>query len=396
MHVALFVHRAPPALGGAEAYAHRLAEFHRSHGDTVSVWTSTAVDLEAMWRPGYREADGPGRFRALHFPGRRYLLKALSLIPVSAWQALTLPCNPVCPRMWTESHRYSGPLDAVHAIAFPYTFPALCGLRLARRRGVPFLLTPFLHLGDPSDPRDRTRRQYTARPHRWLLQNADRVFVQTPSERDAVVNLGVSADRVVLQGLGVDPDECTGGDRNAARQRWGIGDEPAIGHLANNSEEKGTCDLLRAAAKLWAAGERFRVVLAGPEMPNFARFWHEFPEKDRVVRLGVLSDAEKRDFYAGIDAFALPSRSDSFGLVLLEAWANAKPVVAYRAGGPADLVRDRLDGRLAGCGRVEELAECLRDALAHPEYGDAGQKRIASEFVWSDKLARVRNSAIPQ
>src|SRR5581483_7615653 len=133
--------------------------------------------------------------------------------------------------------------------------------------GVPFLLTPFLHLGDPDDPADRTRRQYTAAPLRWLLQRADRVLVQTPSEFRAVTGLGIPEDRVVLQGLGVDPAECTGGDRDAARRAWGVGpDEVVVGHLANLSAEKGTVDLLAASARAWAAGARFRLVLAGPDM----------------------------------------------------------------------------------------------------------------------------------
>ena len=101
-----------------------------------------------------------------------------------------------------------------------------------------------------------------------------------------------------------------------------------------------------------AAAENLRVVLAGPAMPNFERFWQGFGRKDLAVRLGPLTDAQKRDFFAGIDAFALPSRTDSFGLVLLEAWANAQPVIAYRAGGPADLVRAGIDGWLVGCGDV--------------------------------------------
>ena len=74
-----------------------------------------------------------------------------------------------------------GRLDAVHAAAFPYSYPIVCGLRLARRRGVPFLLTPFLHLGDPADPRDRTRRQYTAPHLRWLLRQAYSPITWAPS-----------------------------------------------------------------------------------------------------------------------------------------------------------------------------------------------------------------------
>lgn len=394
MHVAHFVQRYPPAVGGSEGYFERLTKYLAGCGDHVEVWASSAVELGEMW--GGRRANttvqiSPNvvvrRFKPLAFPGRRYVLKALSLIPIRHLQALTLPCNPVCPGMVQEVGSFTGPLDAVHATCFPYTFPIFCGLWLARRRGVPFYLTPFLHLGDPADPHDRTRRQYTQRVMRWLLRQADGVFVQTRAERAAVIALGVPEPRVHLQGLGVDPAECTGGDRAAARTRWGVRpDELVIGHLANLSVEKGTVDLL-------TANPPGRVVLAGPTMPNFARFWEGYPHKDRVVRLGVLSEAEKRDFFAGIDVFCLPSRTDSFGLVLLEAWANAKPVVVYRAGGPAELVRDGVDGFVTDCS-PEALREGLvkmADADLRPRFGQAGLERVACEFRWEDKLQLARS-----
>ncbi|HET6575307.1 MAG TPA: hypothetical protein VFG68_17000, partial [Fimbriiglobus sp.] len=50
MHVAHFVHRYPPAIGGCEAYVARLSRFLADAGDTVSIWTSTAIELEEMWR----------------------------------------------------------------------------------------------------------------------------------------------------------------------------------------------------------------------------------------------------------------------------------------------------------------------------------------------------------
>lgn len=427
LHVAHFVQRYLPALGGSEAYFARLADYLAGRGDVVTVFTSTAIGLAEMWR-GSRERppptdevpdpeplkagstspclEGDGglgsqgrvtvrRYPPLAFPGRRYVLKAASLVPVRRWQCLTTPSNPVCPRMWAAAGRFDGPLDAVHATAFPYSFPIACGLRLARRRRVPFLLTPFLHLGDPGDPTDRTRRQYTAPHLRWLLRQADRVFVQTRAEGDTAASLGVRPDRVALQGLGVEPSECTGGNRATARAAWGVeSGEMVVGHLANASVEKGTVDLLDAAAQVWAKGRRFRVVLAGPGMPNFRTFWERFPHRDRVTRLGVLSAAEKRDFYAGIDAFALPSRSDSFGLVLLEAWANGKPNLVYRAGGPAELVRDGIDGLQARCGDVAELAARLSrlaaDERLRDQLGEAGRERVGREFRWADKLELVR------
>jgi len=396
MRLAQFIQRYPPAWGGSEAYFRRLSQYCASRGDDVTVWTTAAQDLTAFWSPAGRclpsgnEFDGPVRVRRYplwRMTGRRWLLKPLSMIPGRAWQAMTLPCNPVSLRMWRDAGRARERYDAVHAAAFPYAWPIMCARRLARTLGVPFLLTPFLHVGDPDDAYDRTRRQYTQPALRQLLHAADRIFVQTRLERHAVVNLGVDPRRIVLQGLGVDPADCTGGDRRRARHAWGVGEDTVvIGHLANLSAEKGSMDLLAVSEAL----PRCRLVLAGPAMPNF----HSRPP---AIVPGELTDQQKRDFFAGIDVFALPSRSDSFGLVLLEAWANGVPVVAYRAGGPGELVRHGVDGMLARCGDVSGLAACLKRLAAEPSVrqtlGSAGRSRLQTEFSWQTKLELVRQKA---
>jgi glycosyltransferase involved in cell wall biosynthesis len=395
MHLVHFIHRYPPARGGAELYCERLTRFLQEEGHKVEVWTSTANELSAMWHKGYSELPSEGtvrRFEPLRFPGRRYFCKAMSLLPYAPWQAYWLPCNPWCIGMMRAVRDYSAPLDAVHAFAFPYSFLSFCAWKLSVFRKVPLFLTPFLHLGDPTNPRDRTRKQYTSRPLRWLLNQADRVFVQTELEADAVRRLGVPAERVILQGLGVDAAECTGGDPAATRCRWGVSDiECVVGHLANASYEKGTIDLLQAMN-----GDA-KVVLAGPAMPSFERFWEGYPHKERVIRLGELSDAAKRDFFAAIDVFALPSRSDSFGLVLLEAWANRVPNVVYRAGGPGELVRDSTDGRVVACGDIHALREAILQLVHEPELrkrmGIAGQERLGA-FRWADKLRIVRDELL--
>src|SRR5438874_4621881 len=245
MRVVHFIQRFPPALGGSENYFYRLSRHLSCAGDAVSVWTTTALDLEAFWSPRGRllppgdTIDGGVRVR--RFPlwrmhGRRWLLKPLSLIPQRTWQALTLPCNPVSFAMRREVERSTERFDVVHAGAFPYAWPIVCARRLARRLGAPFMLTPFLHLGDPTNPNDPTYRAYTAPPFRAILRSADTVLVQTPSERDAVRRLGVADNRIVLQGLGVDPSECSGGDLRRARDAWRLaGDDIVVGHLANNS-----------------------------------------------------------------------------------------------------------------------------------------------------------------
>jgi len=297
--------------------------------------------------------------------------------------------------MWADAGRADERFDVVHATAFPYAFPIVCARRLARRLGVPFVLTPFLHTGDPDDPADRTRRAFTRPALMALARSADRVFVQTEVERQALMERGVPADRLVMQGMGLDRESCTGGDRDRARAEWGVGpDEVVIGHLANNSVEKGGVDLLRAAERAWGGGGRFHVVLAGPEMPNFQRFWRTFRPAERVRRLGALDERQKRDFFAGMNVFALPSRSDSFGLVLLEAWANGAANVGYRAGGIPGVVRHEQDGLLVRCGDVDALASALlrlsADAGLRRRLGAAGRERTKREFNWEEKLGLVR------
>ena len=404
MRVAHFVQRYPPALGGSEAYFARLSRSLVSAGDDVTVFTTTALGVDAFWSrrgrcltAGTTSEDGVHvrRYGLWRWPGRRYLLKPLSLVPMRTWQCLTLPCNPIAWGMWADTGRADVAFDLVHATAFPYGWPLACGLRLARRLRVPFLLTPFLHLGDPEDPHDRTRRSYLSPALLSLARAADRVFVQTEAERTALLTNGLAAAKLVLLGMGVDPEECTGGDRERAHRQWQVGPgETVIGHLANNSREKGTVDLLRAAAKVWDRGGRFRLVLAGPEMPNFQRFWTGYRSAGPVLRLGTLDDGQKRDFFAGLDVFALPSRSDSFGLVLLEAWANGIANLAYRAGGPAEVIHHQEDGLLVRCGDVDGLADALEqlidDAGLRKRLGRAGRERTVREFRWEDKLETAR------
>ncbi len=222
MRVAHFVQRYPPALGGSEDYFARLSRHLAAHGDHVTVFTTTAVDLPAFWstsgrclRPGRRIEDGVEirRYHLWHLPYQTRVLKALSFLPYRPWQCLTVSCNPIAWRMWVEAGQARDRFDVVHATAFPYGWPLACARRLARRLGVPFLLTPFLHLGDPDDPHDRTRRAYTSPALLSLAQSADCLFVQTEGERQAFLERGIPAERLILQGMGLDRESCTGGDR---------------------------------------------------------------------------------------------------------------------------------------------------------------------------------------
>ena len=403
------IQRYPPALGGAESYFARLSRYLAQHGSQVDVHTSNALALEAFWRSdatrlpagvAYEGNVSLQRHAIRHFPGRKVVLKALSLLPHPWIQGLTLPASPQLPSLWSLARRSTDPINLIHGSAFPYTFPLYCGLAWARRLKIPFVLTPFLHLGDPTQADDRTRAAYLSPPLVYLLRQADRIFVQTELERQAVLSQGVKEERVILQGLGVDPAECTGGDRHRANTRWSLPHDGSLrlGHLANLSEEKGTVDLLRAVTLLYQRNIPFTLLLAGPSMPNFQRAWQQLPAgiRQHIHVLGILREEDKPDFFAAVDVFVLPSRSDSFGLVLLEAWANSIPCVGYRAGGIAEVIRHEEDGYLAPCGDIDSLANYLQQLLTDDEMrktlGQRGRTKVLKDYRWEDKLTLVQRT----
>jgi glycosyltransferase involved in cell wall biosynthesis len=408
VRIAHFVQRYPPALGGSEAYFARLSRHLVERGHRVTVFTTTALDLEAFRGPGRILSAGTTheggvevrRFPLLRLPAQRWLLKLASLLPVPGWWGeLTLPWNPLSPAMWRTA-RGGERFDAVHATALPYGWVLGCARRMARQQRVPFLVTPFLHIGDPNDPYDRTRRTFTHPALLGIVREADRVFVQTEGEQEALARRGVRSNRLVLQGLGVDIAGCTGGDRAHARASWGFDEETVvIGHLANLSVEKGSLDLRCAAERAWKQGSRFGLVLAGPQTDEYRRFcdmgavWSWWKHPGRVRHLGELNDAQKRDFFAGIDLFCLPSRADSFGLVFLEAWANGVPSIAYRAGGVPWVIRHGEDGLLVRCGDIDGLASALiqleTGAVLRRRLGEQGRSRLAHDFCWENKLRIV-------
>jgi glycosyltransferase involved in cell wall biosynthesis len=396
MRIAHFIHRYPPALGGAEAYFGRLSRALVAAGHSVTVFTTTALDLPALWSPAGRSLP-PGRsmedgvevlrFAPWRLPGQRYLLKLLSLWPGRTWQAWTRTCNPLSWAMWQAAGRPERAFDLVHASAFPFGSIILCARRLAQRLKLPLVLTPFFHLGNLDDPADRVRRSYFHPCLLSLARSAQRILVQTEGERQALRGHGFPEEQLVLQGMGLAPEELAPGDRAAQRAAWDLGpDEVVVGHLANLSWEKGSIDLLQAAERAWDRGGRFRLNLAGPEMPGFQRFWRTYRSADRVRRLGVLPEEGKRDFFAGLDLLALPSRVDSFGLVILEAWAQGVPSIAYRAGGVPWVIRHEQDGLLAPCGDVEALTggllRLVADGSLRRRLGQAGQEHLQGELTW--------------
>ena len=108
----------------------------------------------------------------------------------------------------------------------------------------------------------------------------------------------------------------------------------------------------------------------------------DFAVDDKVRFIGYVADIPK--IYAALDVFVLPSRWEGFGLVLLEAMAAGKPIVATRVGAIPEVVVDGETGVLIPAGDPLALAEGLSRLAMEPglarQLGDAGRERLRRRF----------------
>ncbi len=407
------VQRYAPYEGGSENYARELSERFAADGHAVTVLTTDAWDLEYFWNPRTRRVDAPASeqmngVRVLRFPVRHYPASALgyrvlrramaevSRLPAPGREAALRRGGRFAPwvpslHRWVTAHATE--FDLVHALNISIESTVLAGARAARTARVPFVVTPFLHLGAPGD---RSIVRYYSMPHQLrLLRNADATIVQTPQEMEFLAAHGVPRARMRRIGVGVHPGDVTGGDAARARQAFDLRG-PVVYFSGTAAADKGTLDLVAAMQRLWAEGRDATLVLTGPMVSQARAFVAQLPPDTlRHIRLlGFVEKATQADVLAAMDILALPSRTDSFGIVFLDAWANGKPVIGANAGGIPGVVTDGIDGLLVPFGDVGALATALRTLLDDPalraRLGAAGREKVLRQYTWERITTAVR------
>lgn len=224
--------------------------------------------------------------------------------------------------------------------------------------------------GDVAEPPLRTVGE------QQVVDEADRLIVNTEVEAQQLISMH-SADpaRIDVVHPGVDLDVFCPGDRRAARAGLGLRvDEPVVAFVGRIQPLKAPDIVLRAAAKL--PGVRI-VVAGGPsgsglaEPDGLARLAEELGIAGRVTFLPPQSRTDLATVFRAADLVAVPSYSESFGLVAVEAQACGTPVVAAAVGGLPVAVRDAITGTLVAGHQVDRWADAI-DYLLRVSVGPRG------------------------
>ncbi len=211
-----------------------------------------------------------------------------------------------------------------------------------------------------------------------------------------VYRLPESRIRVIHPGMdpGVFNTTAIEGSRAAIRARFGFTDNDTVVLFVGMNFEIKRLDLVIDAI---AAVSRFRtdcrpfllVVGRGPRDRYMARA-RKAGVGDRVVFAGVTDDMAS--FYAASDIFAMPSRFDTFGLVVLEAMAAGLPVIITENTGAKDLVKSGRQGFVLPVdASAENLAACIRRLMDKGVRSRMGRlaATAAADNSWENMASRV-------
>lgn len=373
MRIAMFTNNYKPYIGGVPVSIEHLAEALRGRGHTVYVFA-----------PSYEgQEDEPFVVRYPSFPMK------IAKAPVP--NVLT----GLMQRMVKMLE-----IDVIHV-----HHPAIVGnvaLHIRRTLGIPVVFTyhtryeEYLHYIAGLSAIERCTGVLD-RYLRYFCDRCDLLVAPTPGIRSYLYEKDYVTP-VEIMPTGIPAESFLPDEKRAAalRERYQKGADYLFCTVSRLAKEKNLEFQLRGLAclkeLLAERGKRFRHLMIGdgPDRESIRKSLVRLDLAEEVVLVGNVDNREIRNYQAAADAFLFTSKSETQGIVVLEAMAASNPVVAVDATGVRDVVRDGINGYLTAederqwAGRIAQL---MADRALSAQMGEAA-KRTAESYS-EDEIARI-------
>ena len=379
VHTSPLAQPGPGAAGGMNVYVLQTALHMARRGVEVEIFTRATSSAD---EPVVRVAPG-------------VLVRNVVAGPFEGLDKYDLPtqlCAFTAGVLRAEANHEPGYYDIVHS---HYWLSGQVGWLASDRWAVPLVHTAHtlaavknaaLADGDAPEPPLR------AVGEQQVVDEADRLVVNTEDEAQQLISLhNADPRRIDVVYPGVDLETFTPGGRRTARAALGLpADERVVAFVGRIQPLKAPDVLLRAAAKL----PDVRVLIAGgPSGSGLAApdalvgLAAELGMADRVTFLPPQSRDQLVNVYRAADLVAVPSYSESFGLVAVEAQACGTPVVAAAVGGLPVAVADGVSGALVASHEPGQWADTIDGLLARdPDELSRAAVAHAQRFSWSNTV----------
>lgn len=401
MKILHVVHGYTPAIGGTEYLIQKISEnLVKLYQDEVTVYTTTAYNCELFWRRdqpqlpvGTEQINGVTvhRFPVFNrFNRLRYLAAGTTYklgLPYNDWLR-TLQNGPLMPGMTRRIAQ--APVDIIAGSSFPLLHMQYMHWG-GRKSGKPVVFHGGIHTADPYG---------FERP--LIYKSIKRVqgyAANTTFERDFLVGRGIAADKIQVTGIGIDPTSFEQANGRSLRAKLNWGDNPIIAFVGQQVPHKGIDMLIQAMAHIWAKTPNACLLIAGAKTTYSTTIqrWYDglTPEQQQQVAImNNFADEEKAEIFAACDMLIFPSGHESFGFVILEAWAAGKPVIGTRIGAIPTVIDEGENGLLIQHRDVDDLIAAMQQLLDNPEQrralGAAGRQKVEQHYTWEIVTAKFR------
>ena len=231
---------------------------------------------------------------------------------------------------------------------------------------------------------------------RSMLDTVDAVLCVGFSEYEKARE-ALGEERVHFLPNGVYPQRFQSSVEERAAKRTELGFSPGdfiFGCISRLDPQKDQLLLIEAFNHLSTKHPNLGLVLCGPQTnaTYVSRLQKALETSPAAARIRLLPPVtpdtpEHRNLFAALDCFALPSRHEPFGIVVLEAWSAGKPVIASKIGGLSSLVRHESNGLHFNPGDVNSLIDSMERMIAEPDFRTASvetaQSEVNERYTWT-------------
>lgn len=228
-----------------------------------------------------------------------------------------------------------------------------------------------------------------------FLKHCDFVFAPTEGMQRYLTDVcRVTPDRTGVLPTGIESGNYNVDEDQAGeiRRRYGAEDMPLLLTVSRMAQEKNVSFLLESLARMKTLyGKPFRMLMVGdgPDREILMRQSALLGLEDCVTFTGAVPNEEIAPYFKAADAFLFASKTETQGIVVLEAFAGGTPVIALRATGVEDLVDDGVNGILTG-EDTEEFAAKAADFLRGDRQRCMSEKAFQKAVLYREEEVAVK------
>ncbi len=244
---------------------------------------------------------------------------------------------------------------------------------------------------------------FAVRNARKYANRCDRVVVPTPSVGEIIKKWGMTNKNITAVPTGVEEEQFVNSDRENVRKKYNIEDDEILLLVVTRlTEEKNTEFLLETVSKILESDEKTKFMVCGDGniKEKLVGKVSDAGLADKVIFVGIVSDKEKKNYYAAGDIFVYASKSETQGMVLTEAMYSGLPIVAVRATGVKDIVEDGKTGFLVSENKKEfgeAVQKLIENESLRNKFGEEAKKVAREKYtssVCAKKMVEVYENAI--